>query len=156
MTKDEAEKAGVENHRLYFRATDGKGNLAPPFDNSTWFRLEDIALPNGPFGEPGDQVGVVTRWTWPEPFEAVTAADLLRVQQAFDGKRYRKDAQSREWAGHIVATTLGVDADDKRQRERIRGMLKAWTETGALVEVMGKDSKGNERPFLEVGEWATR
>lgn len=156
MTKDEAEKAGVENHRLYFRATNGKGNLAPPAEDSTWFRLEDIALPNGPLGEPGDQVGVVTRWTWPEPFEDVTAADLLRVQQAFDGKRYRKDMQSKEWVGRVVADALGLDANDKRQRERIRGMLKAWTETGALVEVTGKDSKGNERPFLEVGEWATR
>jgi hypothetical protein len=38
MTKEEGEKAGVENHRLYFRTFDDKPNLQPPADTSDWFK----------------------------------------------------------------------------------------------------------------------
>ena len=38
MSKDEGERAGVENHRLYFRAYNDKANLAPPADASDWYR----------------------------------------------------------------------------------------------------------------------
>jgi AAA domain len=47
MTKEEGEKAGVENHRLYFRTFNDKANLQPPADKSGWFRLNSVALGNG-------------------------------------------------------------------------------------------------------------
>ena len=48
MSKEEGEKAGVENHRLYFRTYNDKANLAPPADKSDWFELKSVDLGNGP------------------------------------------------------------------------------------------------------------
>ena len=48
MTKDEAKKAGVRNHRLYFRVYADKANLAPPVETSHWFELQNVSLANGP------------------------------------------------------------------------------------------------------------
>ena len=50
MSKEEGEKAGVENHRLYFRTYNDKANLQPPADQSDWFRLKSVDLGNGPLG----------------------------------------------------------------------------------------------------------
>jgi len=154
MTKDEGERVGVENNRLYFRAFEDKANLAPPAENSTWFKLESVTLPNGHLGS-GDHVGVVVPWKWPDAFDGVTAADLLKVQQRIDGKNYRQNVQAKDWVGHAVADVLGFDADAKSDRERIKSMLRTWTESGALSASEIKDAKGNMRPVVEVGEWAT-
>ena len=69
MSKDEGEKAGVDNHRLYFRTYNDKANLAPPVEKSDWFELKSVDLGNGPrmvvggVGfSPGDSVGVVKPW----------------------------------------------------------------------------------------------
>ena len=83
MSKDEGDKAGVENHRLYFRTYNDKANLAPPADKSDWFELKSVELGNGPgmeiggvpFNGPGDSVGVVKVWQWPDALEGVTGAD---------------------------------------------------------------------------------
>ncbi len=64
MTKEEGAKACIENHRSYFRSFSDKANLAPPLEHSDWFKLESVALDNGPEG--GDRVGVVVAWKWPE------------------------------------------------------------------------------------------
>jgi hypothetical protein len=37
----------------------------------------------------------------------------------------------------------------------INGLLKIWIASGMFVIVTGKDDKGNDRPFIEVGEAAT-
>jgi hypothetical protein len=76
MSKDEAARAGVENWRAYFRIQNGKANLAPPADAADWYRLESVDLGNGGGDKPGDSVGVVTRWTWPDAFEGVTDSSV--------------------------------------------------------------------------------
>ena len=53
MSKDEGEKTGVQNHRLYFRTYNDKANLAPPADKSDWFELKSVDLGNGPGMEVG-------------------------------------------------------------------------------------------------------
>src|SRR4051812_22912985 len=103
MGKDEAAKAGVENHRLYFRTYSDKVNLTPPVEKSIWFKLIGVPLWNGPLEDefapivegkttpdtmftvigqrpgPGDNVGVVTRWHWPDPRAGVTDADFAKA-----------------------------------------------------------------------------
>jgi hypothetical protein len=81
MSKEEAEKAGVENPRLFFRVDNGKANLTVPLDRAEWRRLVSVQLDNGR-GSAGDSVGVVNAWTWPDPFEKVTVADLRAAQLA--------------------------------------------------------------------------
>ncbi|MFZ5675868.1 MAG: AAA family ATPase [Pseudomonadota bacterium] len=146
MTKEEGETAGVENHRQFFRIDNGKANLAPPADKTTWHQIESVELPNG------DNVGVVTSWKWPDPLADMTVGNLLDVQKAIDGKNYRRSPQSPEWIGNAIAEILGLDAE--ADRKRITRMIAVWLKSGALKEGTVVDKRNNVRPIIEVGEWA--
>lgn len=161
MSESEATKAGVENGLRYFRMGGSlsatKANLALPSPNATWFELKSVRLGNGQseLYPEGDSVGVVTRWTWPDPFANVTAGDLLTAQKAVSGGRWRKDYQCKDWVGRPIAKALGLDPDNKADRAKVKAWIATWTENGALVEVEGKDEKRNIRTFVEVGEWSS-
>ena len=157
MSKDEAERAGVTEARSYFRAENGKGNLAPP-EKAEWFNLRGVSLGNGTPGIPfddGDQVAVAVSWDWPDALAAVTVKDLLAVQRGVQEGHYRADVQAGEWVGKVVAAVLRLDADDRGDRARISAMLKIWFGSGALKKVEGTDDKRRVRQFVEVGQWAT-
>ncbi len=157
MTQAEAETAGVDDARLYFRAEIGKGNLAP-LEKATWFRLRSVPLGNGDPRVPvddGDRVGVAESWAWPDALADLTTGDLLRVQRAVKDGRWRLDAQSAEWVGRAVAGVLGLDLDAKADRARIASLLKTWITSGALRKADGLDDKRRPRVFVEVGTWAT-
>lgn len=147
MTKEEATVAGVENHRLYFRIDNGKANLAPPSDVATWCRLASVSLPNG------DNVGVVTPWTWPDPFADVTAAAACAVQKRIAEKQWRQDVRASDWAGNAVAEVLELDLDEKPDREKVKGLLKTWIKNGALKVVKRPDEHRHEKAMIEVGQW---
>lgn len=146
MTKEQGEAAGVENYHQYFRIDNGKANLAPPADKTTWHQIESVQLPNG------DSVGVVTSWKWPDPLADLTVGNLLDVQKAIDGKNYRRSPQSPDWVGNAVAPLVGLDAE--MDRKRIIAMVNVWVKSGALKVTNLTDEKGKERPILEVGAWA--
>ena len=78
MTKEEGAKAGIDNHRLYFKTFNDKANLQPPADKSDWFKLVSVDLGNGPPNGPGDSVGVVT------------AMGVARSSRGNDGRRLRQ------------------------------------------------------------------
>jgi hypothetical protein len=151
MTDDEAARAGVENRRAYFRVQNGKANLSPAADKADWYRFESFDLCNGDLGHPGDSVGVVTRWTWPNPLDNVTVSDLRAVQVAIAAGRWRESSQAKEWAGHAVAAVLNLDATNKAARAKIAGLLKTWIANGMFVVVDGLDSSRRTRSFIEVG-----
>lgn len=146
MTKEEGETAGVENHRQFFRIDNGKANLAPPADKTTWHQIKSVDLPNG------DNVGVVMPWKWPDPLADMTVGNLLDVQKAIDGKNYRRSPQSPDWIGNAIAEVLGLDAE--ADRKRIATMITVWLKSGALKEGKVTDKRNNVRPIIEVGEWA--
>jgi hypothetical protein len=158
MSKDEAERAGVSEARLYFRAENGKGNLAPP-EKAEWFNLRSVSLGNGTPGvlfDDGDQVAVATSWTWPDALEGVKVADLRKVQLEISRSEWRENIQTRDrWVGHAVAAAMGLDAEKPSDRSKIRGLLSVWIKTGALKLVDKPDAKREIRTFVEVGEWAT-
>jgi hypothetical protein len=60
------DKAKVDNPRLYFKTYNDKANLTPPAEGSDWYKLVSVDLGNGPKGMPGDSVGVVAKWEWPD------------------------------------------------------------------------------------------
>ena len=151
MTKEEAERAGVEHHHEYVRIDDGKANLTPISEASQWFRKVGVHLWNGPGGSGGDSVGVVIGWTWPDPLEDLTTVDLHKVQAAVAASRWRKDSQAKEWVGIAIADTLGLDLSDKANRNRVKSLQRMWTESGALVEFTEKDEKRNERTYVRAG-----
>ncbi|MCJ2069669.1 AAA family ATPase [Methylobacterium sp. J-030] len=163
MSGEEAERAGVEQRRLYFRVDNGKANLAPPpTDRSSWFKMASVDLGNGgdpndsfDFNAGGDSVGVVTAWQWPDPLANVTTADLRAAQTEVRATGpWRENVQANDWVGKPIARALGLDAGDKAHREKIKRLLKIWIENGMFVVVSGTNEKGRPTPFVEVGAWA--
>ncbi|TNC49383.1 recombinase RecA [Rubellimicrobium rubrum] len=147
MSETDRDKAGVKDDpATYFSVTRDKANLAPTSQRA-WRRMASVQLPNG------DSVGVVEAWEWPNAFDGLTVANLLAVQRAIDGKHPRKDPQSQGWAGYIVASVLGLNAE--MDKARIKQLLTGWIKSGALREALIPDEKSRPRPCLEVGEWAS-
>ena len=151
MSEDEAARAGVENRRAYFRVQNGKANLSPPANVAEWYRLESVDLGNDGDGQPGDSVGAVTRWKWPDAFEGVVVSDLAEVQAAIAAGRWRESSQAKDWAGHAVAAVLKLDPTIKAHKAKIATLLKAWIANGLLAVVEGEDNSRRKRSFIEVG-----
>lgn len=61
MTKDEAERAGVENPHEYFRSDGGKANMSPRTDKATWHRIVSRRIRNGD-EDAGDDYYVGDTW----------------------------------------------------------------------------------------------
>jgi hypothetical protein len=166
MTGDEAAKAGVENHRSFFRIddADGKANMSPPSSKAAWYELRSIDLGNASADRPSDHVGVVTPWSWPDPLSDITPEHVRKVCAEIEGGSYRKDVQAADWAGHVVGAVIGVDtgrgirgkdaltAEHRAARSKVSGLLSIWLKSGALRVDIGTDAKGNERPFIRAGE----
>jgi hypothetical protein len=161
MSEGEASGWGVENRRLHFRYYDGKANLAPPADKSTWFKLESVDLGNATAVRPSDKIGIVTRWEPPAAFDNVTTDHLHAVRRRVAESKWRLNEQSEDWVGYAIADVLDLDITSdktspacKTARRRIKTMIETWLKTGALKKVDNKDSKGNWRPFVTAGEWS--
>ena len=152
MTESEGVKAGVENHRLYFKTFNDKANLQPPADKSDWFRLVSVDLGNGPLSGPGDSVGVVTAWEWPDPLAGITGADFDRVANVIRAGKWREHPQAAAWVGNAVAEALDLDTDNKADKAKIVAMLKSWRSTGSLIVVEDKDENRITKKFIEVKE----
>lgn len=148
MSNDLKAEAGVQDDpATYFAITRDKANLAP-VGKREWRRMASVHLSNG------DSVGVAEIWEWPDTFDGVSVDDLLSVQRALHGKGARYSEQAGDdWAGCIVADVLGMDV--AADRKRIKKIIETWLKSGALVKVKIKDATRQERPCLEVGEWAT-
>jgi hypothetical protein len=154
MTKEESTQAGVDNHRLYFRTLHDKANLQPPADVSDWFKLVSVDLANGPDGSPGDSVGVVTAWQWPDALAGITGADFDKVAAVIRSDRWRESPQAGKWVGKAVGIALDLDISTKHDKAKVIGLLKLWKAAGSIVVVEGYDEKKNMRPFVEVREEA--
>jgi RecA/RadA recombinase len=162
MTKKEAEKAGVQNHEQHFRAHLAKANMSPRLDQSEWYQLQSGDLGNDSPKELSDQVGVVTRWEWPDLCEALGQYDLYRVQQAvsrgpgtiLSGDAHvgwRRDPQAPAWAGKAVAHVLGLSPE--HDKPQIKRLIETWIASGALRVVRKLDQRRKEKEFVVVGEW---
>lgn len=149
MTKEEGGKAGITNHRLYFRVDDGKANMSPPSEGATWYRLQGVGLGNGTADGPEDDVGVVVAWSWPDPFDGLPDDALARALAAIDSGKWRADMQAKAWAGIPIAKALGLDRDNNRHREQVKGLIKDWLKPGGpLEEYEDQDEKRNVRTFI--------
>lgn len=146
MTKDEADKAGVDNPRLYFRTINDKTNLQPPVDASDWFKLISVDLPAG------DSVGVVTAWQMPDALAGLTGADFDKVAAVIRSDKWRESVQAGKWVGNAVGRALDLDPTNKADKAKISGMVKFWRAAGSLVAVEGKDDRRETRTFIEVRE----
>jgi hypothetical protein len=156
MTKEEADRAGEGvNHRSYFRAANGKLNMAPPpADKAEWFHLLSVPLGNGDPQNPvdnGDYVQCVARWHFPDALADVTVDHLREVQTAIAAGRWRESAQAKAWAGYAVGRVMGVDMGTKAGKAKVGRLLKIWIASGALMVVEGEDDARVKRSFVIVG-----
>lgn len=152
MDAEEARKLGVRHseRRRYFRAFDDKNNRAPPADNSDWYRLESVILPNGTDEDClGDNVGVVTPWSPPASSEAsLDRAQVADLQAAIAGDEWRESDRAEHWAGKAVADVFGLDHDEKADRVRIKIILKQCIERGWLAIESRPDSHREKRRWV--------
>jgi hypothetical protein len=151
MTKEEAANAGVDEKaaRLYFRVDNGKASMAPPPEHADWYRLASIDLGNG------DNVGVATPWSWPNPFEGVGVRDLRAAQrEVAQGGPWRANHQAAMWVGKPIAKALNLDIGNTAARKKIRALLATWIKNGMFVVIEGKGDDRHPTQFVEVGEAA--
>lgn len=148
MTKEEGERAGIapEQRGFYFRTQSDKANLAPA-EKADWHRMNSVDLDNG------DSVGVACPWIWPDSFDGVSTWHLKQVQARVADGKYRKDVQSKDWIGVLVAEVCGLDKNDDQRR--LKDIIKQWIDTDMLRYVEDFDDQRRPRIFVEVGTWHT-
>ncbi len=150
MTKLEAEKAGVENPRRFFRTFDDKANLSPPAEKSSWFELVSVDLGNATDDMPSDNVGVVTDWEWPDATKGMTAADYDKVRAEVKGGVWREHHSSTKWVGYAIADALDLDLDRPTDKAKVTAALKMYLAAGTLVVIERKDENRKFKKFVEV------
>jgi hypothetical protein len=146
MTEDEAAKAGIENHRFYFRIADMESNLAPPStDVNRWFEKVSVLTPNG------RKVGAIKPWKWPDAFDGLTRNDAakVRAEVARMAEPPRADIRSAIWVGVVVADALRMSLGDPAEKARVKSIVQKWIETDVLRLEETHDSR-NGRPVKVV------
>jgi hypothetical protein len=124
---------------FYFRSFNGKRNFAPPAAESDWFKLESILLANG------DDVGVVTMWTYPADRSQI-APDVLALifgdidRRMPDGQRYSSHNAAKKRAAWRV---VKKHCPDKTQ-DQCRAAITAWVKRGLLYEDEYRDEARRE------------
>ncbi|MBX4993846.1 hypothetical protein ABID08_006536 [Rhizobium binae] len=158
MTHAEAEKAGVEDPRAYFRLDHGKVNMIAS-GRSQWRRFVSVPLGNGKgIVKTGDEIGVVEAWRWPsadvladlaaEERQAAVAnvpeQTLAGLKVRLNASDYKADQRAKYWAGNLLVE-LGVAID----KDQAKAMLAAWIEAGELEIVRKKDASRHEADFIK-------
>ncbi|MBA4092063.1 MAG: hypothetical protein C0494_15935 [Sphingobium sp.] len=154
MTDEQAQELSIspEQRGRYVSVADDKHNRAPA-EKADWYELIGVDLGNGVGHHPGDSIAVAAPWSLPDPFHDVTAQHLEQVKRVIDGGEWRENMQSSQWVGYAVAQVLGLDADNKSDRGRIKSILRQWIVNGALKVERRMDKNRQERPFVIVGRW---
>jgi 5S rRNA maturation endonuclease (ribonuclease M5) len=130
MTKEEADKAGLESHVNHFRVEVGKSNLARPMDKALWFEKKSHALDNG------DSCAVLMKWEFPDAFSGMSVELGRKIQRRIESERPKHSPRAENWAGKIIIEMLELDIkdSDKLARSKASTILKEWVRTG-VVEV---------------------
>lgn len=158
MTKEEASRIEMPEkfRRRHFRADVGKGNLALPPDEVEWYRMETIELGNS---EPadlfdGDSVGVATIFNYPkaEPLNP-SAEQIEAVRKRITAGRWRLDPRSTKepWVGIAVGQELALDLNSPVARRAVQALIQGWLTIGYLARSTQKDSKREDREYVEPG-----
>jgi hypothetical protein len=151
MTQEQADQAGVKERFRFFSVSFGKANLFPRSESLDWFELASVGLGNGGAG-PDDEIGVVTPWAWPNALDGLHVSDLHKVQDVVGSGEWAENVQSRDWVGHAVAQALGLNADEAKDKSRIRSLLRTWVANGALkIDRQYDPLKRRDRPIVIVG-----
>ncbi|CAN7459005.1 AAA family ATPase [Mesorhizobium sp. LjNodule214] len=158
MTLPEAEKAGIDDPRAYFRLDFGKVNMVAS-GRSQWRRFVSVPLGNGGVFSLGDEIGVVEPWRWPSSdvlaerqaearmsvVAEVPVDTLTGLKVRLDAAAYKADPKGKPWAGDVVMELTGAT-----DRKEAKAMLDAWVEMGELAVVEQYDATARKpRNFIK-------
>ena len=150
MTKEEAEKCGLETHVNHFRMELGKSNLARPIDKAVWFQRVGHDLDNG------DQVAVLNRWEMPDMFSGMSIELGRKIQRRIESERPKQSPRADNWGGKIVIEMMELDIkeSDKFARLQATQILKEWVRTDVLriYEDYDKRSGRTVKFYCEAGK----
>lgn len=154
MSEEIADLARIDqkDRFSYFSVTNGKSNMTKRSGDAKWRHLADFDLCNGPIGE-SDHVGVVEYFEIPDALSHIPANAVeiaLDVASKFDHGRL--SSKSPDWFGHLVGPRLGIDAENKANKETLRLLISKWIEAGVLKIRMGEDKNRVMREFLTIGD----
>jgi hypothetical protein len=158
MSKEEAEKFGLEDRRFrFFRVDDGKANLAPRAEAADWHELVSVDLDNGgPFDE-GDSIGVVTRFEPPALLDGITRDLTKQCMIALAGKKMRRPKGLVPGRDDSINAGLVVQTITGKSKRQASHLIEMWINNGALEVVEGPAKKNGHVPkWLEVvnlSEW---
>lgn len=159
MAPEEAKAMNIPEaeRKFYIRVDNAKQNLAPPSQSAEWLRLvsENIRNANEDYPD-GDDVGVITKWTPPDPWSdvgPVTVEIIERIKRGFVDEHgncepwgAKKQSGDRYIANAVLASFPNGDKSEK-QCDQIVGY---WIGKGILEERKYKNAKGNERVGIFV------
>ena len=155
MSKTEAGNMEIDDlDRLnYVRLDRGKANMSR-IGLICWLKFETVRLDNGDeeAGEPGDDVGVMTRWDPPDLRIVLSDADRKHFQTVIAANpEWRADNRADKWVGHLIAHRFGLDADSPPDRRRIMATWRQLVQEGTLAVEERLDDKRRARDFVVPG-----
>jgi RecA-family ATPase len=155
MTDSEANKLGLDTleRRRCVRLDRDKANMAPA-ENALWLKFQSVDLDNGDeeLGLPGDNVGVLVRWTPTPPVALMTDEDRDYFCAAVTADRdYREDQQATKWVGHLIAERLSLDVGKKYDKACALAAIEALVKDRVFRVVQRKDKRGTKRGFIAPG-----
>ena len=160
MTKAEAEEFGIgeEERRQLIRLDDAKLNIAPPADETQWFKLIGVDIGNSDPDYPaGDNVQTVEPWTPPNIWGDMTTERSNRILDQIEagmpgkpeGRRYSAAPQAIKRGGWAVVQQHCPHLS-KAQAQKI---VATWLDTGVLLNTTYDDpAEGKSLLGLTVGK----
>jgi len=144
MTAAEALELGVSanDRKALFRLDDAKLNIAPPADETMWFKLIGVDIGNGDAEYPsGDNVQTVERWypinIWVEVTPAVGNKILDNIAEGPEpGRRYSAAQQAKRAAWTVVKEVL-----PRLTQEQAQKVIATWLDNGVLINGEYDDPK---------------
>jgi hypothetical protein len=163
VSEDDAMKLGVDVDKAkgIFRVDDGKANLSPPADKSTYRQMIGVKIDNG------EWIGVCVPFDLPDEWKGMTDAvvnEMLRMielgPRTEDGSQeyYSIRPQDKDrFVGRVVTTFAFDDPKHMKNDGQAKRIIKTWHDKGLIEEFeyrsesQRKDRKGL-RPVGRVGE----
>jgi hypothetical protein len=150
MTEREAEVLGATevDRKFLIRIDDAKLNIAPPAEQTVWFRLVGVDIGNSTEDYPrGDNAQTVERWYPRDPFKDLPPSKIAEIfaelrKSPAEGEFYLSDLRANgDWAGWPIAKIGDME------KGAATLIFKAWIKSGTLI----KDDYHSPRRRKDVG-----
>lgn len=149
MTKTEAQEIGVDEKERFgfFRIDNGKANLSPRGEGSTWRRMIGVPLGNR-VDAMEDEVGVPTAWVKPDALAMLKDSHRVAAVRLVQSGEWREDIRASNWVGHAVAAAMELDLEDPKDKNTVKKVVHLWTRTGVFKVIQGTDAQRKIKAFV--------